>query len=437
MRFFLTNDHSSCLYSTLNKKKETKKSIIFEKNINHNFKLTPFKTRTNKVGSIKYFSPSTKEWKNSIYLFNNNNLKNLTTHSININSLIKSYFNLYFNNKFFNNTFISRAPKKNPLSLNKIFVSKAEIKHTNSKAIITIYTYNREKVALLKKINYLKKRKFFFLKRKNLFFKKISLLLNKSNESYSLGQNSSLYNKTIRALIYKELLLIRKLKLKLSLNKSKFEEVFLHKLSKLISKFYNKKVEFNIINLKSVVLNSDFFTKILALKLRDRNTSPVKTMKAILNKVFLPKVNSLQEKSPVIKTVDFNLIENKYEVLNIRSIIKNNDLDKLLNELYYSIIINNRNDYKKIYETIFNSIKYKNMEGIKLEVKGRLTKRYRADRAIFKFKWKGGLRNIDSSYKGLSTANIRGYLRPNVEYSIFTSKRRVGAFAVKGWIGGK
>ena len=39
---------------------------------------------------------------------------------------------------------------------------------------------------------------------------------------------------------------------------------------------------------------------------------------------------------------------------------------------------------------------------------------------------------MDSSYKGLSSVNKRGYINPNVEYSIFTSKRRVGSYAVKG-----
>jgi hypothetical protein len=42
------------------------------------------------------------------------------------------------------------------------------------------------------------------------------------------------------------------------------------------------------------------------------------------------------------------------------------------------------------------------------------------------------LKNIDSSYKGLSSVNLRGFIEPNVEYSIYTSKRRIGAFAVKG-----
>ena len=75
---------------------------------------------------------------------------NYPVYDLNINSLIKSYFNLYFNHKYVGHKYISRKRKRK--SLNKIFVSKAEIKHTNSKAIITIYIYNREKLTLLKKI---------------------------------------------------------------------------------------------------------------------------------------------------------------------------------------------------------------------------------------------------------------------------------------------
>jgi hypothetical protein len=33
--------------------------------------------------------------------------------------------------------------------------------------------------------------------------------------------------------------------------------------------------------------------------------------------------------------------------------------------------------------------------------------------------------------------NMRGYINSNVEYSMLASKRRIGAFAVKGWISGK
>jgi hypothetical protein len=77
------------------------------------------------------------------------------------------------------------------------------------------------------------------------------------------------------------------------------------------------------------------------------------------------------------------------------------------------------------------------MGGIRLEIKGRLTRRYRADRAIYKLKWKGGLKNIESSFNKLSSIVYRGHFKPNVTYSIYKSKRRVGAFAVKGWLSGK
>jgi hypothetical protein len=32
---------------------------------------------------------------------------------------------------------------------------------------------------------------------------------------------------------------------------------------------------------------------------------------------------------------------------------------------------------------------------------------------------------------------MRGYIKSNLDYSIFTSKRNVGAFAAKGWVSGK
>jgi hypothetical protein len=335
-------------------------------------------------------------------VFNFNNLKNIPVYNININTLVKNYFNLYFNHRFIKNKY--KSPRTNRLSLNKIFVSKAEIKHTNSKATITIFTYNREKLVLLKKINRIK----------NLFYKKILSLLYNSDKLYK-NISKDFLKKTIITLLYKELILFRRFKLKLSLNKYKFEEKFLYKLSKLISKFYNKKVEFNLINMKSIVLNSEFFTKILSLKLKDRKVGIIRLMNIVLNKVKFPAVNRVREKALTIKSVNFDLIDNKFKNLNLNSIMtaqkKNTSLtngenynyaslDKLLNSLYYNLMMQRSTslgsspltpslqslDAKKLYEIIFNSIKYKNMGGIRLEIKGRLTRRYRADRAVFKVK---------------------------------------------------
>ena len=409
---------------------------IFSKYIKNNNKLIPFKIKNLDQGKIKYLPPISKEWKNSIYVFNLNILKNLPSYDININKIIKNYFNLYFNHKFLlkkKKSFL----KYISLSFNKIYVSKAEIKHTNNKAILTIYTYNREKISLLKKIRLIKES----------FYEKIQLLIFKNQHFLLLSKDINMYNKKIlKSLLYNELVLLRNYKLRLNLNKYKFEDKLLHRLKNLIIKYYNKKVEFNIINMRSIILNSDLFTQILTLKLRNKKARITKIMDIILNKAVLPKVNRILEKSKHKKIVDLNLIENKYKNLNISSILStgiNTDLSVLLNNLYYNIILNN-NFYKnystnitKIYEIIFDSINYKNLAGIRLEAKGRLTTRNRADRAMYKLRWKGGLKNIYSSYKEISTVNMRGFTESNLEYSIFTSKRRVGAFAVKGWISGK
>jgi hypothetical protein len=80
------------------------------------------------------------------------------------------------------------------------------------------------------------------------------------------------------------------------------------------------------------------------------------------------------------------LFENKYKDLNLISLMNRNNLSSLLKDIYSSKEIYNyyKEDNFHIYKAIFNSIKFKNMGGIRLEVKGRLTRRYRADRAIYK-----------------------------------------------------
>ena len=396
------------------------RTYIFNNNVNTNYKLVPFNIRKNDVGKTKYFPASAKEWKNSVYFYNYNNIKNFPIYDLNINNLIKSYFNLHFNYQFIRTKARSRRSKH--ASLAKVHVSRPEIKHTNSKAIITVYTYNQERISLLKKISKIRRESY-----KNIFL----LLLQSKNACTNM--TNKFYSEIIESLFIEELILLRRYKLRLSLNRYKFEEKFLYKLGKLISKLYNKKIEFNIINLKSIILNTDLFTQILATKVKERRGDIIRAMNIILNQAELPTVNRIKEKGVEIKSINSKLVENKYKDL---SLINKDNLDGILNNLYYNIDTDS-NENSKLHNLIFNAIKYKNMGGIRLEVKGRLTKRYRADRAIFKVRWKGGLKNIDSSYKGLSTVNMRGYANSNIEHSITTAKRRIGAFAVKGWISGK
>lgn len=431
---------------------------ILKTNVKNNSKLRPFNRIIGDVGKIQYFPAWSKEWRNSVYHYNSNLIKNFPVYDINIYKIIKSYFNMFFNHQFLKYDYI--RPKRRRLSFNKIFLARPEIKHTNSKAIITLYAFNREKFALLKKIQILTKltkkiiefvqRKNCLLKIENIFFKfnmifailKNRNLLQDFYAYYSTLKISKIKakeqaNKWIKLIFKKELTLIRKYKFRLNLNKYKFEDKLLYGLSNIIRKLYNKEIEFNIVNLKNIVFNTDLFTEISTLKIKKRNAKVVRIMNIMLNKANLPYLNRIQETGRLDNNVSLKLVENKYKTLNIRNILGTKfNLDKLLNKIFISI-----NDkllpQRGLYDMVFNSIKYKNMAGIRMEVKGRLTKRYRADRSVYKLRWKGGLKNIDSSFKGLSVRKNRGHLNPNVGYSIFASKRRIGAFAVKGWMAGK
>ena len=77
------------------------------------------------------------------------------------------------------------------------------------------------------------------------------------------------------------------------------------------------------------------------------------------------------------------------------------------------------------------------MRGIRIEAKGRITRRLTAARSVFKMKWKGGLKHIDSSFKGLSAILLRGQFKSNVEHTYIGTKNRNGAIGVKGWVSSK
>jgi hypothetical protein len=425
-------------------KQITSQITIFQKNINNSYKSIPFKIIQNDIGESKYFPAASKEWKNSIYSYNKNFIKNLPVYDLTIYKIIKSYFNMHISSKIFGSKYLSS--KRRRKSLNKIFIGKPEIKHISSKVIITLYTYNREKYSLDKKINFLKQKRLLrngvwkkrLWKKRSSYLKKLYSVLLKKN--FLNVSPFVIYNQIIKFRLYRKLKLLRKYKLRLNLNNYKFKDILLNNLSKLLSKYYNnKKIEFNIIKLKSIAYHADIFTEILKMKIRKRNININKNIKYVVGKARLPKINTTERKV-LAKSVDFNLLENIYKNSQLNLLIKEKNLNDILENTYnnFSFQLNNLfKNYCTIKDIVFNTLQYKIIRGIRLEIKGRLTKRYRADRAIRKIKWKGGLRNIDS-YKGkVSSVKFRGYTNSNVEYSIVTSKRRIGSFAVRGWISGK
>jgi hypothetical protein len=497
------------------------KPLIFIKKLKNNIKTIPLNITKNTLGPIRYFPPTSQEWYNNIYAYNNIYNKNITIADKNLSKLIKSYSNLYFSKKFLSSKRILTRFRR--LAINKIFISKAELKHTTSKVIITLYIYNEEKRILLNrlkrieailfpffnsisnksyedKILFLKDKLNSIKKWKNIYFltlleeiknnvtelikleKKVietshdlKIISSKTLEIETLEENlkyilsiiatcendpiffknyESKYNKIFyKTFLEKEIIIIAYYKLLLSLNKYKFEDFFLLKLKPFISKIYNKEIEFNIVNLKAIYLNSDIFTQAISLKLKNRDNRLLKVLRYFLYMVKLPKVNLLKERFAHININ--NLWVNKVKNLTIDSLYFNMKIDSL-NQVLINIFTNsnflkkfggnesdkNHNKYKinsstNLLNYVLDKLRYKSIAGVRLETRGRLTRRFTASRSVFKIKWKGSLKNIDSSYKGLSSVILKGHLKSNVQCSTVNSKTRNGAFGIKGWISGK
>jgi Mitochondrial ribosomal protein (VAR1) len=419
-------------------KNNNKISYIFDRKIKNNYKIIPLnKDKNTHLNFFRYFPPANKEWINSIYVFNKNDTKFLPTADKLLLKLIKSYFNLYNS--------IKTKPIRlrfRRLSIKKIFVSKAEIKHTNYKVVITIYVYNREKIFLenkLKRIKVLKglrkrinivKEKFSDLLNQVIMEKKLIMKKfkwNKYNFQLYLYMNQ-LYKDLIIKSLKKEILTIY-LKHLLYLNKSKFQDTYLNELSNIINKIYNKKVEFNIINLKYIHLNSDILTQSISLKLKRRKNTVLKVLKKFFNMINLPNLNKLAESSFFKDDINKNLLKN-INTFNVK-----NDMKDSLNQSLFNIFSEEKTN--SIENLVINTIKYKKISGLRLEATGRLSRRITASRSVFKFKYKGSLKNIDSSYKRMPSVLLRGYLKSNIQYSKINSKTRNGSFGIKGWISSK
>ena len=233
----------------------------------------------------------------------------------------------------------------------------------------------------------------------------------------------------------------------LMINTVKFKTPFVSKLLYFLKNVYKKNVELNIVNLNKMHLNSDIYTQVVSLKLKNRDNKLFRVLRWSLNKVKLPNVSRMTERLNISNRDDYliNKIRNTY----INSMFNNIDTDPLNNLLlrFFSRIDNLEINIKKrlsiikrpisLYKYIIRSLKHIKLAGIRVEAKGRLTRRFTASRSVFKMRWKGGLKNVDSSFKGLSAIMLRGDRKSNVEYSMLSSKNRNGAYGVKGWVSSK
>ena len=455
------------------------------------------------------YSPSWKEWNNSVYTYNKDYIKSLGYKDKIINLLFKTYSNLT------NNLFLDKNKRLNSkrFSSNKLFLSKAEMKHTNNNVIITLFIFNKNKnfikyklnklqsdlfkmknykwdtfrnkfikvfvfntkifkqciyrnIAIISKyinnniktriniyinlskyidislntskvlLDYIKKRSIkeekennyisnYILsnvrKKRKLIKKYLNTKYNNSNNELLNWKNGNISNYLDQILLlerfnlkynniknnyFKTLTILKRKNFKiykflyyyqiLIFNKNKFANWFLSYknfgIINIISKIYKKKVELNIINLKSIHFNSDIYSESISLKLKNRKNKLLRVLKKALFKVKVPRL---------------------FDLYNINRYVTN--------------VVTNKKD-------LLNSIKYKLITGARFEASGRLTRRLIASRAVFKFRYIGNLKNIYSSFIGLPTVMLRGYIKPNIQYTVINSKTRNGAFGLKGWV---
>lgn len=322
------------------------------------------------------------------------------------------------------------------LSLNRIFVSNGEFKHTNNKVTITLYLFNRQKRSYLNRMKNLRFYFFYTPEQKNNIAKKImresklkilhflrknmknettllkvlkiNELRNKSDEKVNYGsitdlckyvsifykkytKKSYIYIKTF--FYYKQLLFI---------NRAKYSYTYLKHLKNILEKLFNKNVEFNLVNLKRFYLNSDILSESLTIKLTKNRRKMLRYMKNIKKKIKINKKKIL-------------IIEPIFEIKKSVNVEKK--------ELSFAL---NRKSL------VFSALKYKDVTGFRLEARGRLTRRYTASRSVTKIRYKGNLLNMDSSHRGLSTVLLKGNLRSNLQFTKLKSKTRIGSFGIKG-----
>jgi hypothetical protein len=248
--------------------------------------------------------------------------------------------------------------------MNKVLISKPELKHTNSKVIITLYVYAS------------KNQSFDWL--------------------YKYTGLCSAQNIMLNELDYK----------------NKFD------LSKLISKFYNKKVIFRIIQLRYLYMNSSILVEYLAILLGNRKISVLSSLSNVLSRVKISIFNNLGAERQNSK-LNTNSLQKLSLLKNISSVSVDN--------LKKNKLVNNSLLKKEILMSTFN----KAITGLKIKIAGRLTRRSTAARSIFKVGQVGILKNIDSSSLGHSVGVIRGHLKPNLTKASYSSKTKNGSFNVR------
>ena len=419
--------------------------------------------KTSESVQAKQYLAADKEWFNSVYAYNKNTLSLLPVADKIILKSIKSYFNLYSRKLESKARIRSLYIRFRKLSINRILVSKAELKHSSDKVTITVYVYNNQRSIYLSKLidvsdaiinlneeDYIIKNTSFsnkLLKQikekclkvmKNIFEQKKSFAFALSKRKETLNENNkfiSYERKYLKKLLFKCLkkeMLLMHMRQIIYFNKSKFEKTSFLPLINLIKNVYKKKVEFNLVNIKYLYLNSYIFLETLLTKIRKKKNTLDGVLMASLNMLELEPQDKLSTLYSTHKKV---VINSKVDYLESKTVKKNTNLKTVLKKSPVNALNGRKIHEEYITSNVLDYIKYKYVTGIKIEAAGRFSRRSGAAKSLSKFTNKGNIRNIDSSYKGFPSVLLRGYARSNVQYTRLNSILRNGSFGLKGWVG--
>ena len=185
----------------------------------------------------------------------------------------------------------------------------------------------------------------------------------------------------------------------------------------ILNKLYNNKIEINIINLKYLYLDGSILAMAVIRKLKNRKRRVLKVIRMALKLSKKPYINEFYTDLLNINNLDTVLVKKIFSFSVNNNIPLNKDL------------ISKPTSYKS--RITFFYLKHKIISGMKLQGTGRLTKRLTASRSISKSMTKGSLKNRASSYNGLSTVVLRGYVKSNLQYININSYNRIGAYSIK------
>lgn len=470
-----TNNKSIINIYTLNNEKKILKNKLFRLNLErkissfYRFFNNPHNKYSNDIiKGIKKYGLSLKNriihktLRNRIMFTRKNYLNILNKFKGNKRKISLYKLRKYGSGKFFSyrDKLILHILKKRSYIKSIFFFSFLKWVHYLFKIKVNIISNNRAKTKtlIIKKVDSKTNILFKAHITKRNFIKRIGLINNLLLSILINSLNGSVKNRVIVSLFkfFKGTYYLRYLKLRLkretvslirlnllNFNNLKFNQL-IQKLRLMLSNILNNKIEFNVINLKYLHMNTDIFTQAISIKLRRKTSRLLLILKRSLRLIKMPESVNLNNittnKTNFVKNYSVNDKYKDFTVNSFKSKSNKNEnkdlLNLVVNNIFFKSKKNTETNKSKFNTNILNTIKHKWTKGIRLEVKGRLTKRYTASRAIFKYMYLGNLRDYNN-YNISKHSMTRGDNKSNLQYSFTPSKKRIGSFGVKGWVSTK